>query len=55
MLPPFYADPKDSMVKATDMLSISATGRTQPWKAQASHLKVTAIAETTDPVTMDYP
>jgi len=56
MLPPFAEDPKDNMVKATNMAAISVTAsRSQPWKAQASHLKVTAIEATNDPVTMDYP
>jgi hypothetical protein len=55
MLPPFYANPNDGYkVVATNLISITAA-RTQPWKSQASHLKVTAIEETNDPVTMNYP
>lgn len=55
MLPPFYANPNDNYkVVATNLISITAS-RNQPWKSQASHLKVTAITETTDPVTMNYP
>lgn len=55
MLPPFYENPNDgNKIVATNLISITAA-RTQPWKSQASHLKVTAIEETNDPVTMNYP
>jgi hypothetical protein len=55
MLPPFYENPNDgNKIVATNLISITAS-RMQPWKAQASHLTVTAIEETSDPVTMNYP
>lgn len=55
MLPPFYANPNDGYkVVATNLISITAS-RMQPWKSQASHLTVTAIEPTNDPVTMNYP
>jgi hypothetical protein len=55
MLPPFYMNPNDGYkIVATNLISITAA-RTQPWKSQASHLKVTAIEATNDPVTMNYP
>lgn len=55
MLPPFYANPNDGYkVVATNLVSITAS-RMQPWKSQASHLTVTSIEETNDPVTMNYP
>jgi hypothetical protein len=55
LLPPFYANPNDAYkVVTTNLISISAA-RTQPWKAQASHLTVKAIEATDDLVTIDYP
>jgi hypothetical protein len=55
MLPPFYANPNDNYkVGGTNLISITAS-RNQPWKSQASHLTVTSIEETTDPVTTNYP
>jgi len=55
MLPPFYKNPNDGYkLGATNLISITAS-RMQPWKAQASHITVTALEKTNDPVTMDYP
>jgi hypothetical protein len=55
MLPPFYQNPNDQYkVVATNLISITAS-RNQPWKSQASHLKVISIEETSDPVTTNYP
>jgi hypothetical protein len=54
MLPPFYANPNDDYkVGATNLISPLGNGRSQPWKAQASHITVTAIEKTDQPVTAD--
>lgn len=56
MLPPFYQNPNDGYkIGATNLISPINNTRNQPWKAQASHITVTAIEKTSDPVTMDYP
>jgi hypothetical protein len=57
MLPPKYMDPQDNMIKNTELLVQAGlgNGRSQPWHAQASHLTVTAMEPTTDPITHNYP
>ncbi len=55
MLPAMYKDPKDGVVKGTASLNQLSKGSVaQPWHSQASHLTITKIEETADPVTMNY-
>jgi hypothetical protein len=56
MLPPKYMDPIDKMIKNTELLAAGIPGatRAQPWHAQASHLTVTAVETTNDPVETNY-
>jgi hypothetical protein len=57
MLPAKYMDPQDNMIKNTELLVQAGlgNGRSQPWHAQASHLTVTAMEPTTDPIDHNYP
>lgn len=54
ILPQSYQDPATGQVVATELLSSFGDGRNQPWHAQAGHLLITKIEETSDPVTHDY-
>lgn len=56
MIPAKYMDPQDMMIKNTELLVQAGlgNGRNQPWHAQASHLTVTSMEPTNDPVTTNY-
>jgi hypothetical protein len=57
MLPAKYMDPQDMQIKNTELLVQAGlgNGRSQPWHAQASHLTVTAMEPTSDPIDHNYP